>query len=217
MNPRGSPAPSGMVTIQPTKGHLMKRTAKIERKTKETQIRANLNLDGSGKHRIESGIGFFDHMLTLFSVHGMMDFDLSATGDIEVDFHHTVEDVGLVLGDALSKALGDRKGITRYGNAVIPMDDAMAQVAVDLSNRPYLVYRLPEVMPIQNGFDASLAKEFFRAVAQRGGMNLHITVPYGENWHHMVEAAFKGFARAMRQAVALDARTTGVPSSKGAL
>jgi imidazoleglycerol-phosphate dehydratase len=195
----------------------MKRTARVERKTKETQISVNLNLDGTGKHQVATGIGFFDHMLTLFSVHGLFDLKVAATGDIEVDFHHTIEDVGLVLGDALTKALGDRKGICRYGHAMIPMDDSLAQVAVDLSNRPYMVFRLPEKMPLQNGMDASLAKEFFRAVAQRAGMNLHIEVAYGENWHHMVEAVFKGFARALRAAVALDSRMPEVPSSKGSL
>lgn len=195
----------------------MKRIAKVERNTKETQIVVELNLDGKGTHDISSGIGFFDHMLTLFCVHGLYDLALSASGDIEVDYHHTVEDVGLVLGDAIGNALGDRKGITRYGSAVIPMDDALAQVAVDLSNRPYLVFRTPKKMPKQNGIDASLAREFFRAVAQRAGMNLHITVAYGDNWHHMIEAAFKGFGRALRTAVTLDDRMTDIPSSKGTL
>jgi imidazoleglycerol-phosphate dehydratase len=198
-------------------GSEMTRTASIERKTKETQIKADLNLDGSGVCGISTGIGFFDHMLTLFTVHGLLDLELSAAGDIDVDYHHTVEDVGLVLGDAVATSLGDRKGIQRYGNAVIPMDDALAQVAVDLSNRPYLVFRLPAEMPNQNEFDASLAREFLRAFAQRSGMNLHITVSYGENWHHMIEAVFKGIGRAIRSAVAKDARVTGVPSTKGAL
>ena len=156
-------------------------------------------------------------MLTLFTAHGQYDLELSAIGDIEVDYHHTVEDVGLVLGDALDQALGDRIGISRYGNAVIPMDDALAQVAVDLSKRPYLVFRLPDEMPNQDAFDASLAKEFLRAFAQRSGMNLHISVPYGENWHHMIEAVFKGLGRAIRVAVTLDERVTDVPSTKGSL
>jgi len=195
----------------------MKRTARVERKTNETQISANLYIDGIGKHQVATGIGFFDHMLTLFSVHGLFDLDVAASGDIEVDFHHTIEDVGLVLGDVITKALGDRKGICRYGHAVIPMDDSMAQVTVDLSNRPYLVFRLPEKMPLQNGMDASLAIEFFRAVAQRAGLNLHIQVAYGENWHHMIEAVFKGFGRALRCAVAMDNRMPAVPSSKGTL
>lgn len=195
----------------------MKRSATIERKTKETQIKAELNLDGSGNCKVNTGIGFFDHMLTLFTVHGLFDLELSASGDIEVDYHHTVEDVGLVLGDAVKKALGDRKGINRYGSAVIPMDDALAQVAVDLSNRPYLIFRLPEDLVRQNEFDDSLAKEFLRALAQRSGMNLHITVPYGENWHHMIEAVFKGLARAVRMAVEMNERVKGIPSTKGSL
>lgn len=195
----------------------MKRLADLDRNTKETQISAQLNLDGGGQSKISTGVGFFDHMLTLFSVHGLFDLTLSAKGDIEVDYHHTVEDVGLVLGGLISKALGDRKGITRYGNFSVPMDDALAQVVIDLSNRPYLVYEMPKNMPNQNGFDASLAKEFFRAVTQKSGMNLHINVAYGDNWHHMVEAVFKAFARALRQAVALDARVKGIPSSKGSL
>ncbi len=195
----------------------MKRTSELERITKETRIRAKFSLDGSGLHEVSSGIGFFDHMLVLFSVHGLFDFHLSAQGDLEVDFHHTVEDVGLVLGSAISKALGDRKGICRYGNSVVPMDDALAQVTIDLSNRPYLVFNLPERMPRQNDFDASLAREFFRAVAQNAGMNLHIQVLYGENWHHMIEAVFKGMGRALRQASTPDERVTGILSSKGQL
>jgi len=195
----------------------MNRTARVERRTNETQIHAALNLDGQGKNRISTGIGFFSHMLTLFSVHGLFDLEIEATGDLEVDYHHTVEDVGLVLGDAISQALGKREGICRYGHAAIPMDDSLAEVTLDLSNRPYLVFRHPKKMPLQSEWDSSLAKEFFRAVAQRAGMNLHIRLAYGENWHHMVEAAFKGFGRALRTAVALDARIPGIPSSKGRL
>jgi imidazoleglycerol-phosphate dehydratase len=196
----------------------MKRKSNLERKTKETQIAAAFNLDGSGEFEISTGVGFFDHMLTLFAAHGLFDLNLSAQGDIEVDYHHTVEDVGLVIGSLIDKALGSRKGITRYGHSFVPMDDALAEVVIDLSNRPYLVFRLPAEMPRQNGFDASLAKEFFRAVAQKGGMNLHITIAYGDNWHHMIEAVFKAFARTLRQAVAMDGRRKkGVPSTKGSL
>jgi imidazoleglycerol-phosphate dehydratase len=195
----------------------MKRFAEIERKTKETQIRAKLVMDGSGRPEVATGIGFFDHMLTLFCVHGLMDLSVTAEGDLDVDFHHTVEDVGLVLGATLNQALGDRRGIARYGSAVIPMDDALAEVAVDLSNRPYLRISVPDRMPRQNDFDISLATEFFRALAQKAGMNLHIRIVYGDNWHHMIEAVFKGFGRALRQAVALDRDVSGVPSSKGAL
>ena len=195
----------------------MKRTAKIERSTKETQITATLNLDGTGMCQVETGIGFFDHMLTLFCVHGIFDLQLRAVGDIEVDYHHTVEDVGLVLGEAINNALGERAGIARYGSAVIPMDDALASIALDLSKRPYLILREANPMPLQNAFDASLAREFFRAVSQRAGMNLHIGIAYGDNWHHMIEAVFKGFGRALRQAAAPDQRVSGVPSSKGSL
>jgi imidazoleglycerol-phosphate dehydratase len=195
----------------------MKRKAEHERKTKETRITAALNLDGSGRYEIKTDVGFFDHMLTLFAAHGLFDLNVKAQGDIDVDDHHTVEDVGLVIGSLIDVALGNRKGIARYGQSAVPMDDALAEVVVDLSNRPFLVFHLPEHMPGQNRFDASLAKEFFRAVAQKSGMNLHIRVAYGENWHHMIEAVFKAFARALRQAVALDSRIKGVPSTKGSL
>ncbi|MGD9007931.1 MAG: imidazoleglycerol-phosphate dehydratase HisB [Desulfobacteraceae bacterium] len=195
----------------------MKRKADLERKTKETQIAAALNLDGSGEYEISTDVGFLDHMLALFAAHGLFDLNVSAQGDIEVDYHHTVEDVGLVIGSLINKALGTRKGIVRYGQSAVPMDDALAEVVIDLSNRPYLVFRQPAEMPRQNVFDASLAKEFFRAVAQKSGMNLHITIVYGENWHHMIEAVFKAFARALRQAVAMDGRRKGVPSTKGSL
>jgi imidazoleglycerol-phosphate dehydratase len=189
----------------------------LERNTKETRIQAKLDLDGQGQHEISTGIGFFDHMLTLLSVHGALDVTVNATGDLDVDFHHTVEDVGLVFGELISLALADRTGIQRYGHAVIPMDDALVQVSVDLSNRPYLVFKKPEIMPHQGEFDTSLAVEFFRAVSQKGGLNLHIQLAYGDNWHHMIEAVFKGFGRALRQATAPDNRITGIPSSKGKL
>ena len=195
----------------------MKRTAEIERKTNETQIQVRLNLNGGGNAELDTRIGFFDHMLTLFAVHGFFDLSVSAVGDIEVDFHHTVEDVGLVIGEAVAEALGNRKGIQRFGHAVVPMDDALAEVILDLSNRPFCVMQLPVQMPVQNDFDASLAKEFFRAVAQRAGMNLHIRILYGENWHHMIEAVFKAFGRALSQAVTMDKRIKGVLSSKGSL
>ena len=195
----------------------MKRTSKLERKTKETQISATLNLDGTGKYEINTNVGFFDHMLALFAAHGLFDLNISAQGDIDVDYHHTVEDVGLVLGRLINDALGTRSGIARYGQSAVPMDDALAEVIIDLSNRPYIVFRLPADMPRQNGFDASLAKEFFRAVSQKSGMNLHINIAYGDNWHHMIEAVFKAFARALRQAAAMDSRRKGVPSTKGSL
>ena len=195
----------------------MTRIAESERNTKETQIQAKLVLDGTGNYQITTGIGFFDHMLTLFTVHGLFDLVVNAKGDIQVDYHHTVEDVGLVMGGLLTEALADRKGIGRYGHAVIPMDDALAHVTVDLSNRPYCVMQMPDTPVRQDAFDASLTREFLRAFAQRAGLNLHARVIYGSNWHHMVEAIFKGLGRALRQAVTLDDRIVGVPSSKGVL
>ena len=195
----------------------MKRAAEIERTTKETKIKAAFNIDGSGIHDISTGIPFFDHMLTLFSVHGFFDLSLKASGDIEVDYHHTVEDIGLVLGDALSTALGDRKGIRRYGYAVTPMDDSISTVAIDLSNRPYLVYKIPALFAGQTEVYSSLFKEFFRAFVNKSGMNLHIDAPYGENDHHLIESIFKSVARSLDQATSLDDRVKHVHSSKGLL
>jgi imidazoleglycerol-phosphate dehydratase len=195
----------------------MNRTADIERETKETHIRVSLKLDGQGQAEISSGIPFFDHMLTLFTVHGFFDLCLHAKGDLDVDFHHTVEDVGLVIGQAVSEALGDRKGIRRYGHAVTPMDDALAAVTVDLSNRPFLVYNAPQAVVSETGLSPSLAKEFFRALVNRAGMNLHINVPYGENEHHVIESIFKAFGRALDEASTFDVRIAGVRSSKGVL
>lgn len=195
----------------------MERIAEVERTTKETKIKAELNIDGSGKNDISTGIPFFDHMLTLFSVHGFFDLQLKANGDIEVDYHHTIEDVGLVLGEALAKALGDRKGIKRYGYAVTPMDDAISTVAIDLSNRPFLVYQIPELFVRQTEVYSSLFKEFFRAFSNKSGMNLHINAPYGENDHHVIESIFKSFARSLDQATTIDDRVQHVHSSKGLL
>jgi len=195
----------------------MKRKAEVERKTQETDIEISLIIDGRGQADIDTGIPFFDHMLTLMTVHGFFDLSLRAVGDIDVDFHHTVEDVGLVLGDALREALGERHGIKRYGHAVTPMDDALTAVSVDLSNRPYLVFNLPDYATSGIALNPSLTKEFFRALVSRAGMNLHINAAYGENDHHVVESVFKAFGRAMDEAVSLDARISGVRSSKGAL
>lgn len=193
------------------------RSAEVERSTKETKIKAELVLEGSGVHDIATGIPFFDHMLTLFSVHGFFDLKLKAIGDIEVDYHHTMEDVGLVLGEALAKALGDRKGIQRYGYSVVPMDDALSTVAIDLSNRPYLVYSIPELFAHQSTAYSNLFKEFFRAFSNKAGMNLHIQASYGENDHHIIESIFKAFARALDQATSTDGRVRQVHSSKGVL
>ncbi len=195
----------------------MERFSAVERRTKETQISIKLNLDGRGRHDISTGIPFFDHMLTLFAVHGFFDLTIDAKGDLEVDLHHTVEDVGLVLGDALEKALGDRRGIRRYGHAVTPMDDALSAVTIDLSKRPFLVCNVPGSMNIGVKFDIILAKEFFRAFAVRGGMNLHINVDYGENDHHIIESVFKSLGRALDQATSFDERIIDVRSTKGTL
>ncbi len=195
----------------------MKRTAELERHTQETQITARLNLDGHGNNEIRTGIGFLDHMLTLMGAHGFLDISLTARGDIEVDYHHTVEDVGLVLGELLDTALGQRKGIRRFGHAVTPMDDALAAVTIDLSKRPYLVFNLPPAIGPAGTFDPQLAKEFCRALATRGGLNLHINVHYGEDPHHVLEAVFKAMGRALAQAVTLDERIKGVRSTKGTI
>jgi imidazoleglycerol-phosphate dehydratase len=195
----------------------MERMAEIERKTKETAIRVSLNLDGKGTAEMATGIPFLDHMLTLFTVHGFFDFSIKAKGDLEVDAHHTVEDIGLVFGDTLRKALGDRKGIRRYGHAVTPMDDALCAVSLDLSNRPFLVYDVPSVESYVTSFNLGLAKEFFRAFANRGGLNLHINVAYGENEHHIIEGIYKSLGRALDQATSFDDRIRGVRSSKGTL
>jgi len=195
----------------------VERTAEIERNTKETRIKASLNLDGRGHADITTGIPFLDHMLTLMAAHGFMDIAISARGDIEVDYHHTVEDLGLVLGEALDKSLGDRKGIRRFGHAVTPMDDARAEVTIDLSNRPYLVCRLPDSMEPAGPFSPHLVREFCRALAIRGGMNLHINVCYGDDPHHIIESVFKSIGRALAQAVGVDARIKGVRSTKGTI
>ena len=193
----------------------MDRKAKIQRKTAETDIQIDLTIDGTGKHSISTGIGFLDHMLTLFAVHGFFDLTAAAKGDLEVDFHHTVEDVGLVLGDALNDALGDRKGIRRYGHAATPMDEVLTAVTMDLSKRPYFVFHVPVDISIGTGFNIPLAKEFFRAFATRGGMNLHVNVLYGENEHHIIESMFKAAARALDQASGVDGRIGAVHSTKG--
>ena len=193
------------------------RRAEIERKTAETQISIKLNLDGEGTCDIATGIGFLDHMLTLLAKHSFMDLTVKAKGDLEVDSHHTVEDIGIVLGEALQEALGDKAGIHRYGNCFIPMDETLAQVCLDFSGRPFLVFDA-EIPKIQLGnYDAEMTEEFFRAVAMHCGLTLHIRVLYGSNVHHIIEAIFKAFARAVAEATAVDPRVKGVMSSKGVL
>ncbi len=193
----------------------MAKIAEINRETRETGIRLFIDMEGSGKRNIKTGIPFFDHMLDLFAAHGFFDLDLEAAGDIDIDFHHTVEDVGIVLGDAVNFALGDRKGIKRYGHAVTPMDETLTSVSVDISNRPYLVYNVPEKIYVKGPFDVYLAKEFFRAFAIRAGITLHINVHYGENEHHIIESVFKAFGRALSEASTPDGRVSGVRSTKG--
>ena len=186
------------------------RRAEIERKTAETQISIKLNLDGEGTCDIATGIGFLDHMLTLLAKHSFMDLTVKAKGDLEVDSHHTVEDIGIVLGEALQEALGDKAGIHRYGNCFIPMDETLAQVCLDFSGRPFLVFGA-EIPKIRLGnYDTEMTEEFFRAVAMHCGLTLHIRVLYGSNVHHIIEAIFKAFARAVAEAAAVDPRVKGV-------
>lgn len=194
------------------------RRATVERNTSETQIRLTVNLDGTGQRTIDTPLPFFNHMLDAVCRHGLIDLDLVARGDIEVDAHHTIEDVGICLGQAVAHALGDRKGISRYGDATVPMDETLTTAALDFSGRAYLVYRADMLKGRWIGnFDAELAREFFGGFAGAALCNLHLECRYGENAHHIVEALFKAFARAVRVAVTLDPRVQGVPSTKGTL
>jgi imidazoleglycerol-phosphate dehydratase len=191
------------------------RTATLSRHTRETEITLSLNLDGTGKHNISTGIGFFDHMLELFARHALIDLDVTCKGDLHVDYHHTVEDVGLVLGQAFDQALGERRGIRRYGFMMLPMDEARADVLVDLGGRAYLVWKISHPEQHIRDFNVQLLEEFMRAFATNAKMNLHVVQPYGAEVHHAYEAVFKGLARALRMALEDDPRETGVPSSKG--
>jgi imidazoleglycerol-phosphate dehydratase len=197
------------------------RRARLERVTGETAISLQLNLDGSGRAKVATGIPFFDHMLTLLARHALFDLEVRAQGDLQVDFHHTVEDVGIVLGQALAQALGDKKGIVRYGHFLLPMDETLARVALDFSGRPLLVFRAPKTIHLNKlragDFPAQLTVEFLRALAQEAGLTLHVEVLYSGETHHLIEAVFKGLARALEQAVRRDARVRGVPSTKGKL
>ncbi len=205
------------MTRTPAKKRTVARAAEISRKTAETDVHVKLSLDGTGKGRISTGIGFLDHMLDHVARHGLFDLDISAKGDLHVDHHHTVEDVGLCLGDALRQALGNKHGIRRYGSAKVPMDEAMASVALDLSGRPLLVFSNPLGNRSAGGFSLDLVPVFLQALADRAGTTLHATVHAGENPHHAAEAIFKALGRALREAVELDPRVTGVPSTKGIL
>ncbi|MCB1504553.1 MAG: imidazoleglycerol-phosphate dehydratase HisB [Hyphomicrobiaceae bacterium] len=196
----------------------MSRKAKIERKTKETEIVAEIDLDGTGAYDISTGIGFLDHMLEQLARHGLIDIKLKAKGDLHIDFHHTAEDSGIVLGQAVAKALGDKIGITRYADVHLPMDETMTRVAIDVSGRPYLIWKVEFSRPKVGEMDTELFREWFQAFAQNAGITLHIENLYGENNHHIAETCYKGLARALRQAVSLDPRQAGrVPSTKGTL
>ena len=194
------------------------REASVRRSTKETTISVSVNLDGSGQYSVNTGIGFLDHMLEQLSRHSLMDLTVEATGDLHIDFHHTTEDVGICIGEAVSQALGDRAGITRYGSALIPMDETLSEVALDLSNRPYLIWKVNFSKPKLGEMDTELFKEWFQAFAQSAGATLHVWNKYGENNHHIVESCFKGLARSLRTAIEIDPRKAdAIPSTKGTL
>lgn len=195
----------------------MSRSAELSRKTAETDIFLKLDIDGSGNSTVDTGIGFLDHMLTLFSKHGLLDMEIKAQGDLQVDAHHTVEDIGIVLGQALKEALGDKKSIKRYGSSHVPMDEALAMVSLDFGGRPYLVCNMSYTNERVGDMDTELLEEFFRAVSTNAGMNIHINVLYGSNNHHIAEAVFKAFGRAVEEAVRRDDRIKGVMSTKGIL
>lgn len=194
------------------------RTGTVDRKTKETAISVSVDLDGSGRSQIATGIGFLDHMLDQLSRHSLMDLKVEAKGDLHIDFHHTTEDTGICIGEAVAKALGDRKGIRRWGEATVPMDETLTRVALDASNRPYLIWKVTFSKPKLGEMDTELFKEWFQAFAQNAGLTLHVENLYGENNHHIVESCFKGLARALRQAIEIDPRKSdAVPSTKGVL
>ena len=194
------------------------RTARVERLTKETSIAVEVNLDGEGAYDVSTGMGFLDHMLEQLSRHSLIDLNLKAEGDLDVTYHHTTEDTGIALGEAVSSALADRRGIRRYGSAFIPMDEACVRVSLDISNRPYLIWRVEFARPRLDDMDTEHFKEWFQAFAQAAGITLHVECLYGENSHHIVEACFKGLARALREAISLDPRAAmAIPSTKGTL
>jgi len=194
------------------------RRAEITRKTKETQVRAAVNLDGEGRAKVSTGIGFLDHMLEQLARHSLIDLEVEAKGDLHIDFHHTTEDTGIVIGQAVAEALGSRAGIQRYGDALIPMDETLTRVALDASNRPYLIWKVTFTKPKLGEMDTELFKEWFHALAQNAGLTLHVENLYGENNHHIVESCYKACAQALRDAIALDPRNAGkIPSVKGSL
>ena len=196
----------------------MQRKAKITRKTKETSISVGVNLDGKGKYKIETGIGFLDHMLEQLSKHSLIDLDVKAKGDTHIDLHHTTEDTGIAIGEAIKKAAGNRKGITRYASTMIPMDETLSRVSIDVSNRPYLIWKVDLPVEKLGEMDTELFKEWFQAFSQSSGITLHVENLYGENNHHIIESCFKGLARALREAVSIDfKRKDEIPSTKGSL
>lgn len=195
----------------------MSRTARIARTTKESDVLVELNVDGTGQADISTGVPFYDHMLDQIARHGGLDLTVRTKGDLEVDAHHTVEDTSLALGQALREALGDKVGVARYGNAMIPLDESLALAVVDLSGRPYLVHEEPELVELIGSYDTTLTRHIFESIVATAQITLHVKVMSGRNAHHIVEAQFKAFARALRQAVALDPRVVGVPSTKGTL
>jgi imidazoleglycerol-phosphate dehydratase len=196
----------------------MSRVGEARRRTGETDVRVRVELDGSGRAAVKTGVGFFDHMLTALARHALLDLDVAAAGDLHVDGHHTVEDVGIVLGQALAQALGERRGIRRYGEATVPLDDALARAVVDVSGRPFLAYHAePPTWQMLGDYDVALTPEFFRGLATHGGLTIHVDLLRGQNAHHVVEAVFKAVARALGAAVMLDPRVTDVPSTKGVL
>jgi len=204
--------------IGPPSGETTMRNATIERRTKETEISVTVNLDGVGNYDVETGIGFLDHMLEQLSRHSLIDLTVRAKGDLHIDFHHTTEDTGIAIGEAVAKALGDRAGITRYGAALIPMDETLSRVTLDVSNRPYLIWLVDFTRPKLGDMDTELFREWFQAFSQSAGITLHVENIYGENNHHIVESCYKGLARALRQAIEIDPRKSdAIPSTKGVL
>jgi imidazoleglycerol-phosphate dehydratase len=195
----------------------MERISQVKRKTTETDVTLKINLDGSGKYSIKTPVPFLTHMLELFSKHGLFDLEIIASGDVEIDFHHTVEDIGICLGEAFNKALGKKEKIKRYGEAKVPMDEALAQITLDISGRPHLTCNIPQIEDKVGQFDTELVEEFFRAFVNNSGITLHINLISGKNSHHIIEAVFKAFARALDTATLLDPRVSGIPSTKGAL
>ncbi len=193
------------------------RVGKILRETNETKINLQINLDGSGKNSIDTGIGFFNHMLNLFAAHGRFDLEIACKGDLEVDGHHSVEDIGIALGAAIKNALGDKRGINRYGTFFLPMDETLALVSLDISGRPFLVFDAGNFAPMVGNFDTELTEEFLRAVAFNAGITLHVKILYGKNTHHKIEAIFKALGHALRIAVDYDEKNSGIPSTKGIL